>query len=559
MAKEKMSELESKNREYIFIYEILGVICIIVSLISLTRLGIVGKYGMLTFRLLFGDWYFLFLILLGMMGVYFLFAHRRFELSNIRYLGILIILISLIILTHFSMHEFVSQYEDNELKLCILLYLDYFKNGRSEMMVGGGILGSLFFYLFYYLFSSVGIILICGILIFVGIVFMTKKTVFEFVIMIKNWFSRWFGGAFSLSKKMKGKFHKFNEGYTHNKTSKVINSKYLNNDKVDFSNLNIKAVEYTEDIKKILNHLNIFYQSVNYMVCNHITVYFIVTYQDINYEVLKISLKKYIIEPFLVRSDVKNHSVIIEVNNIEGHILSMKEGVVELNKGNMRMILGKDDRNMMIDTEDNILIIGENNNYYKSYFLSLMMLPMFHHHYYDYEIIVIDLNKNFELIKDKINNYYDNISCISELKTKLDDLLYNLDESKSNNIEEYNRNKRKKIKKPLIYISGLEHIVNSYEYLHDYEYYIMSGTNIGYCFICSVNDNIVEEQMILKNFEYKIILYNKFMITDKLIGYGIVNNINHKIEGLVKYRDVCIRMSLLMIRRSEIEKISKRY
>ena len=151
MAKEKTSTIEENKKEFTFLYEVLGIVAILISLISLTRLGIVGKYGMLTFRLLFGDWYFIFLVLLAALGIYFLFVHRSLQIKNIRYLGILLILIALITLTHFSMHNFVIKLEGNELSNTFLLYLDYCKNGRSEMLVGGGIIGALLFYLSYFL------------------------------------------------------------------------------------------------------------------------------------------------------------------------------------------------------------------------------------------------------------------------------------------------------------------------------------------------------------------------------------------------------------------------
>ena len=94
MAKEKTSTIEENKKEFTFLYEVLGIVAILISLISLTRLGIVGKYGMLTFRLLFGDWYFIFLVLLAALGIYFLFVHRSLQIKNIRYLGILSIVIA---------------------------------------------------------------------------------------------------------------------------------------------------------------------------------------------------------------------------------------------------------------------------------------------------------------------------------------------------------------------------------------------------------------------------------------------------------------------------------
>lgn len=558
MAKEKMSELETKTKEFIFFYEVLGIICVIMSFISLTKLGLIGKYGSLAFRLVFGDWYFLFIGFLGLLGVYFLFVHHRLEIKNIRYLGVIVVLLSLITLSHFTMHEFVVQYDDNELKLTLLLYFDYFKNGRSEMIVGGGILGCLLFYLFYYLFSSIGTIFICIIGVFIGIVFISKKTVFEFICMIKNFFTKCFGGAFSISKKMKGSISKFSKDYSDSPfVNKKLNVKYLNSNLIDTSTLEKTAVLYQGEIKNALNHLNIFYNDVTYLICNHITVYFIYTYQNINFEVLKVSLNKFINEDFLVRYDNNHHTVTIEVNNTVGNALPMKEAVKKLSNEYIRLIIGKDDRNEIIDTIQNIIIISDDNSYYKTYFLSLIMLPMFHNKCKDYDITLVDLDNYYEVIKNKVTNYYNEMSVIKKLRDELDELLYKLDENKVSTIDEYNKVNKTKIKKPLIYLNGLSKVINSFEYLHDLEYFIISGTNIGYQFIVGLTDDIHDENIILKSFPYKVLLKNRFNISSKYLGLNVIDNLNPKIEGFVKYRDYSVRVSLLMIKKSELEKINK--
>ena len=131
MAKEKLSEYEQKTKEFIFVYEVAGIVCLLFSLISIARLGIVGKYGMLTFRLFFGDWYFIFLLLLGALGVYFLFVHHRFTIKTIRYLGTVMIALAIITLSHFAMHNFVSKYEGNSFKNTMFSELTSWLSGNE--------------------------------------------------------------------------------------------------------------------------------------------------------------------------------------------------------------------------------------------------------------------------------------------------------------------------------------------------------------------------------------------------------------------------------------------
>ena len=61
MGKEKKLYLEQNKKELTFYYELIGVGTILMSLLALARLGIVGYYLMMSFRIVFGDWYFVFL------------------------------------------------------------------------------------------------------------------------------------------------------------------------------------------------------------------------------------------------------------------------------------------------------------------------------------------------------------------------------------------------------------------------------------------------------------------------------------------------------------------
>ena len=83
MAKLKKPSLSVNNKEKAFGYEIIGIVSILISIISLARFGLIGKYLVLTFSLLFGDWYFIFIVLVGFFGIYCLIFHKRIELKSI--------------------------------------------------------------------------------------------------------------------------------------------------------------------------------------------------------------------------------------------------------------------------------------------------------------------------------------------------------------------------------------------------------------------------------------------------------------------------------------------
>ena len=123
--KVKKEPFESTNRKNIFFFEILGVILLLLSFFALARLGTFGFYLNLTVKLIFGDWSFLFILLGICLGGYFLFMHQNIPISSLRFIGIIIIFISLSILSHFAMHQYISKYTTNYFKTTINLYFDY--------------------------------------------------------------------------------------------------------------------------------------------------------------------------------------------------------------------------------------------------------------------------------------------------------------------------------------------------------------------------------------------------------------------------------------------------
>ena len=56
MGKEKKRKEDGDKKELTFYYEIVGIITILISIITLARLGNSGKWLMIFFKLLFGDW-----------------------------------------------------------------------------------------------------------------------------------------------------------------------------------------------------------------------------------------------------------------------------------------------------------------------------------------------------------------------------------------------------------------------------------------------------------------------------------------------------------------------
>ena len=189
------------------------------------------------------------------------------------------------------MHRYVKNYEGNSLVTTIQLYFNSFKTENAESIVGGGIIGASLFYLCYYLLSEVGVILISILLFFLGIVFICKKTIKDFIKMMIAFFKRVYALLNKTGKKLRNKIDEYDLSYTKSKVkfkiSKINNTEYYNRE-YEFAKRNV------ETIKKVLNSMNVFYNDITYIICRNITVYFISSHYHFSYEAFGRNLKNYI-------------------------------------------------------------------------------------------------------------------------------------------------------------------------------------------------------------------------------------------------------------------------
>ena len=107
MPKIKKEPYENSKKKNLFFYEILGITLAVLSFFAVAKLGSFGLYLFLIVKLLFGDWAFLFIIIGILAGCYFLMVHDHLPISSLRVLGIFFIFTSLLMLSHFSMHNYI--------------------------------------------------------------------------------------------------------------------------------------------------------------------------------------------------------------------------------------------------------------------------------------------------------------------------------------------------------------------------------------------------------------------------------------------------------------------
>jgi len=186
MAKRKRRQ-SSKNENFkrTIKYELIGLVLIAMAAISMAKLGAVGKATVLFFRFFTGEWYMLSLVGLIVLGVFLMWKRTIPYFFHSKLVGIYLILSSLLLLSHVTLFQLLSNGGKFDNPSVIANTLELFwmevRGETSTTDLGGGMIGSVLFALFYYLFDEAGTKIIAFVLIIIGLILLTGKTVGEAV------------------------------------------------------------------------------------------------------------------------------------------------------------------------------------------------------------------------------------------------------------------------------------------------------------------------------------------------------------------------------------------
>lgn len=564
MAKEKKLVLEQNKKELTFYYELIGVITILISLIALARLGVVGYYIMMIFRITFGDWYFAFLLALLLYGIYCLFKHHSISVKNMRSIGVILMMVGILTISHFPMHNYISQFGDNHLKMTFSLYLDYLKNYQEGAIVGGGIIGMLFFYAFYMLFSSVGTIVIVCFLFVVGVSFSFNKTIGESLIFFKR-----------IMNKIFNIFARFGKTIKYGiKVTQVTEKKPKKDKKITIDLLTEPyrqnyiiteekhAVGLKKSISAILNNMNVFYNNVSYLVAEHVTTCTIDTVSNINLDKLYMRLKSVLSERFLITKDIDSPKIKIEIDNVDTNPPFLKTMFVLQSSylNNLKLPIGIDTNNEIVELNllerQNVLYIEENIDLVIKVFAGYIIMFMIKLIKINYQIILLDIDGQASKLHK--NDFYvlDFNNELVILKKEVERRLELLNANNCNNIEEYNRKTKDHLDYKMLFIMNCEKLIMNQRRFEDLMYILQMGIKVGYYSFVHYMGEEVLSNVVDSLFDVKMIGKQS---NKNGISYLGINPDNYLFndEAFYIYKDELFRFSMAKCSEEEMKKILK--
>lgn len=237
MAKKKQKK-DAEKKKFEYSNEVIGIIFILCSIIGIGAYGPAGNFIRSFAVFLVGNIYIFLLVAILILGGYLIIKRKAPDFSNLRWIGLYMIVIAFLILLHM---KYITNNRTEGIKIITETFnnlLLTFKSSSAISNSGGGIIGALFTFIFYSLFKE-GTMIVVVTLMVVGLLFLLNTSLLDLFKKIKL-------------PKIKKKEHKDNKLKEEEEDKRIIVSSSKDIDKI-----NEKEVESEPDIPiKTINSIN---------------------------------------------------------------------------------------------------------------------------------------------------------------------------------------------------------------------------------------------------------------------------------------------------------------
>lgn len=149
--------------------EVLGIIIIFISVLAIGEFGFVGQFFANIIRVFVGETYQLLGVLIGILGVHYLFRGDHPKLNTKRFFGSMLLFVALLVWLHLDVFAPIMTADVNIVSATWRNILSLFRNPASSQDIGGGMIGAFLYAISFFLFSNIGTYLFIVLLAFFGI------------------------------------------------------------------------------------------------------------------------------------------------------------------------------------------------------------------------------------------------------------------------------------------------------------------------------------------------------------------------------------------------------
>ncbi len=183
MAKQKKRSRRKKNLGVVrtLQFEVVGLVLLTFSIISLANLGNASKAGRLVAEFFMGEWSFILLLGLLILSVYLIYKRQVPDFLSQRLFGVYLITIAILLLVHISAVTNHSIPYDNDHRSVILQTWEHFwtnvSNPAENLELGGGMIGAIVYATSDFLFDTAGSKIVAVIMAIIGFVLITNLSI----------------------------------------------------------------------------------------------------------------------------------------------------------------------------------------------------------------------------------------------------------------------------------------------------------------------------------------------------------------------------------------------
>ena len=194
MARKRKKRKKKINKQ--FKYELYGILFVLLAIFgsgagSISD-GLMTAWLENTLRFLFGFWYMVASITLLVLGIYLMIKRKMPKFFTRRSLGLLIIFISILLISHIDQYShYLSGENASIIRMTWQNYRDYLNGITNASALGGGMTGALLFAFTYVLLSTTGALFLAIFMFLVGVVFLVDLSLDEFFKNQKKRLTTW--------------------------------------------------------------------------------------------------------------------------------------------------------------------------------------------------------------------------------------------------------------------------------------------------------------------------------------------------------------------------------
>lgn len=540
MSKEKKRNNDEEKKETLFYYEIIGVILIIFSVTILGKFGKIGNFFTIIFKTTFGDWYWFFILFVLFLGLYSLFLHKKFDFKSNIFIGFCFISLTILILSHFPLHNYATSIGSNYFSSIWDVYKNYIDYQESTYL-GGGIVGAIFFYAIFYMFGKYGVILISILIFLLGLSLFINKPILDIF--------KFFTKRMKNIKKYTGNFTNFFKYELGSNKGKVKNDKktiFLKNVSIPIrlfdatkTNTFIIAQEKISNenknlIQAVLNSQNVEYKFIKMNISYKITIYKFLLYSYVDIKKVINKLQEVLSDNFFYSKE--NGVLTLQINNQYSELLTMKEVLLKQNSlmNNYILPLGVESDGQLVEIDlakkPNFIFIGSENSGIKNTINSIIMTLFTKVLINNFSLKIFDIYNDFEKYDEIIEISHGNIlDFLDEVISEIDERISIFQSFNIYNFTEFNR----KIEMGLInetfmkrILIVINHVNMDKETLAFFENKIMyinqSSVKVGINIFFIVRNSNIINNVIMSLFENKLF----FKCDNERFNKNIIKNDN---------------------------------